>query len=292
MTYMNVGRGCDATHEFLESCARRDVGVAFVEECWVERKGGGGTQSHPDYVWLGSVSVAQRVACFVLRSLVDVCRLVECADRFVCVEIGGVRIGGVYGRYGERVHDMERWLEGIREVVGVGRWVLLGDWNAHHSAWSLDGRNSPNGRVLRRWMEERRARLVKGGENTFKCTRGGERVVSRIDFAVEGGGAHLGTLDTEWGLPDHTSISGVLRVDRLVGVVDMREVIDWDAVALTVADENERSYGSLVGDSAYERLVDFRRRHLKRIRICGRSKRWWDADLSAQVKAVRRARWG
>ena len=30
----------------------------------------------------------------------------------------------------------------------------------------------------------------------------------------------------------------------------------------------------MVGDTAYDKLVDFRRRHLKRIRICGRSKRW------------------
>ena len=83
----------------------------------MERKGGGGTQSHPDYMRLGSVSVAHKVTCFVLRSLVDMCRLMECANRVMCVEIGGVWIGGVYGRCSERVHDMKRWLEGIREVV-------------------------------------------------------------------------------------------------------------------------------------------------------------------------------
>ena len=85
------------------------------------RRGGCGTQSHSDYVSVGSVSVAHRVACFVLRSLVDASRLVDCAHQFVCVEVGGVRIGGVYGRCGKHVHEMERWLEGIREVVGVGR---------------------------------------------------------------------------------------------------------------------------------------------------------------------------
>ena len=36
--------------------------------------------------------------------------------------------------------------------------------------------------------------------------------------------------------------------------------------------------------------MDFWRRHLKRIRICQRSKMWWDADLTGQVKAVRHAR--
>ena len=28
--YMNVGRSTDATHEYLERCARGDVAVAFV----------------------------------------------------------------------------------------------------------------------------------------------------------------------------------------------------------------------------------------------------------------------
>ena len=77
-------------------------------------RGGRGTQSHLDYVRVGGVSAAQRVTCFVLRSLVGVCRLVEGAHRFVCMEIGGVRIGGMYERCGERVQDMERWLKGIR----------------------------------------------------------------------------------------------------------------------------------------------------------------------------------
>ena len=36
--YMNVGRGVDATHEYLERCARGGVAIAFVGECWVERK--------------------------------------------------------------------------------------------------------------------------------------------------------------------------------------------------------------------------------------------------------------
>ena len=139
-------------------------------------------------------------------------------------------------------------------------------------------------------MQERGARLVKGEGHTFEPSREGERVASRIDFTVEGGGARLGALETEWGLSDHSAIGGVVRVDDLGGVVDCREAVDWDAVGLTVAGEDEGWYEVLIGDSAYERLVDFRRRHLKRIRICGRSKRWWDSELSDQVRAVRRAR--
>ena len=79
-------------------------------------------------------------------------------------------------------------------------------------------------------------------------------------------------------------------MDALVGVTDFREVVDWDAVALIVVDKDAGWYGELAVDSAYECLLDFRRRHIKQIRICGRSKKWWDSDLSEQVRAVRCAR--
>ena len=61
-------------------------------------------------------------------------------------------------------------------------------------------------------------------------------MASRIDFAVEGGGARLGPLETVWGLLDHSTIGGVVQVDALESVVDTRETIDWGAVALTVTD--------------------------------------------------------
>ena len=52
-----------------------------------------------------------------------------------------------------------------------------------------------------------------------------------------------------------------------------RDAVDWATVQLTMMDEREAWYGELVGDTAYDKLIDFRGRHLKRIRICGRSKR-------------------
>ena len=115
-------------------------------------------------------------------------------------------------------------------------------------------------------------------------------MASRFDFVMKGDGAHVGPLVTEWGLSDHSAIGSVVQVDALVRVVDSCEMVDWDAVAITVADEDKGWYEGLVGDCAYERLVDFRRRHLKWIRICGRSKRWWDSELSSQVGVVWRPR--
>ena len=43
--------------------------------------------------------------------------------------------------------------------------MLLGDWNAHHHTWSLDGKSGPRGRVLAEWVLERGAEVHfgKGG---------------------------------------------------------------------------------------------------------------------------------
>ena len=54
----------------------------------------------------GSLSSSARVACHGRGDLVDVCMLVECTKRFVCIELAGVRIGGVYGNCGTRVYEM------------------------------------------------------------------------------------------------------------------------------------------------------------------------------------------
>ena len=135
-------------------------------------------------------------------------------------------------------------------------------------------------------MDERGVRLVVGDGNTFECTQDGATVASRIDFTVKGRGACFGPLDVVWGLSDHSAIGRVVQIDAVEGVVDVREAVDWDAVAVMVADEGEEWYGDLAGATAYDRLVDFRWCHLKRIRVCGRSKRWWDSDLSYQVRAV------
>ena len=115
-------------------------------------------------------------------------------------------------------------------------------------------------------------------------------VVSRIDFALAGGGAECWGLSSGWGLSDHSAIRCAVAVDDMEVVVGCRDAVDWGMVQLTVADEREAWYGELVGVTAYDKLVDFRSRHLNKIRICGRSKRWWYAELTEQVRRVRRER--
>ena len=65
-----------------------------------------------------------------------------------------------------------------------------------------------------------------------------------------------------------------MAVDDLEMVEAGCDGVDWAKVQLTVADEREAWYGELVRNTAYDKLVNFKSRHLKEIRICERSKRW------------------
>ena len=156
--------------------------------------------------------------------------------------------------------------------------------------WSLDKREDSVGRVLDEWRVARGVRLVRGREHTFERRRESGVVLSRIYFAIAVGGREPGSLVIGWGLSDHSAIGCIVAVEGFEEAVGCQDVVDWLKLQVTGADEHEGWYESVDGDSAYERLVDFRRRHFKRIRICGRIKKWWDADLTGQVKAVRHAR--
>ena len=183
VAYMNMGRGCVAMHMFLEVCARRKVGVCFVGECWVARTRSG-TQSHPDYVMLGSAPKGTKVVVFIPKDLVDGVELQVATARVVIVKVGGCKIGGVYGKCGVGVHNMKDWLGSVTGWIGGGDWVLLGDWNAHHYTWLLDGKSSPGGRVLAEWVQKHGAEVHFGRGGTFEWRRGGDVLQSRIDFAV------------------------------------------------------------------------------------------------------------
>ena len=161
--YQNVGGGTDATHEYLERCARGDVVIAFVGECWVEMVCGKGTQSHPDFVCIGGFLKGARVAVHVRKDWAHLVSIVHIDLRVVVLELGGVLVGGVYGKCGHTVHTASQWLRSIRKVVDGRRWVLLGDWNAHHRSWSLEGKEDSVGRVLAEWVEGMGAEVKFGG---------------------------------------------------------------------------------------------------------------------------------
>ena len=41
-----------------------------------------------------------------------------------------------------------------------------------------------------------------------------------------------------------------------------------------------------MGETEYEKLMDLRRKHVKLLRGCGRSKRWWNGEIAAKLAVV------
>lgn len=68
---------------------------------------------------------------------------------------------------------------------------------------------------------------------------------------------------------------------------DGREDIDCERLAMTLDDEEEHWYRSLVGDMVYDNLLDLYQKHLKKGRVCERSKRWWNKEIAARLAVVR-----
>ena len=83
-----------------------------------------------------------------------------------------------------------------------------------------------------------------------------------------------------------------MEVGSLEGTRRVRERLDWPRLEALVVDLGGDWYHELGGVDTYKKLRDLRGRHLKEIVICPRSKRWWDGELTAQAKVVRRARRG
>ena len=71
---------------------------------------GNGTQSYPNYVMLGSARRGTKVVVFIRKDLVDGVSLIAATARAIVVEVGGCRVGGVYGKSGVGVHAMKDWL--------------------------------------------------------------------------------------------------------------------------------------------------------------------------------------
>ena len=93
--------------------------------------------------------------------------------------------------------------------------MLLGDRNAHHHTWSLDGKSGPRGRVLAEWVLQRGTEVHFGEGGTFERRRGREVVQSRIDFVVTSPDSGWTDSGTDWLLLDHSSIGGSLVIGEV-----------------------------------------------------------------------------
>ena len=128
---------------------------------------------------------------------------------------------------------------------------------------------------------------------TFEWKWGRGVVQSWIDFTVTSLDSGRTDEDADWLLSDHSSLGRSMVIGELRGT-NSRKVVDWDGLVATLVDEDEGWYRDLVGETAYDKLLDLRWKHLKRLKVGGKSKRWWNGEIAAQLAVVRdyRRRYG
>jgi len=140
-----------------------------------------------------------------------------------------------------------------------------------------------------------------GGEYdgpTWERTVNGRRQQSRIDLFISRGPKNWQKVKSDKFLSDHWAIMAEMDWNgRLEEVV--REKIDWHILGgeLNMAEEDEEKgdfhwYDELEGDTPYKKLKLLRQACCSTMRITEKSKKWWDEELTEQLKITRDTRRG
>ena len=64
----------------------------------------------------------------------------------IWINIGGVKIGGVYRKRDEGTKDIQKWVTVTEEIARIEKRLAIRDWNSHHSKWSLNGARDARGK--------------------------------------------------------------------------------------------------------------------------------------------------
>ena len=188
----------------------------------------------------------------------------------------------------------------MKKVANTLRWsdgILLGDWNAHHRKWSLKAKQDAGGVALDEAMLHVGAEWWKTKGPTWERIVSGRHVKSRIELVFYKGEEMVRKVRKVKLLSDHWGLLVDMVGDNEVEPIK-RVVVDWDRVDEMVGKGKKKDeiskdwYWELKGETAYDKLLEFWQNHLKTIKIVSRSKRWWDEDLTKQLKKVRRVRRG
>src|SRR4029077_18306037 len=292
--YQNVGGSGNNAHGFLERCKERGVDIAFTGEAPWYRKGG--TTTHPDYELISTPGKDKRVMAYRRKGWETKVEVEEGGEKAVLLKAGDMLIGGVYGASGMRGTRYREWLEGLGEKIKDLYGCIMGDWNAHHKEWATEGdsmEECARGRELWEWMGEGGWAADPPGHPTWERNNNDTVRKTTIDLVIWRGNYAWGGEEWEKLMSDHWAVYGEVELNEEEGIGRRRrEVVDWEAVERTLEKEEDEWYPLLEGGTAYEKLVSFRKHHLKIAVHCSRSKRWWDEELTEQLRKVRKERRG
>jgi len=216
------------------------------------------------------------------------------------------------------VYDQLRQVEGVRsqgrpaqtarwaEIMGRNTILLRGDWNAHSDRWDPECPPKTDEVFLTNFMDTYELTDVTDGEATHTSTRNSKTSKSLIDFFIMKA-AMANSLEIAIDLAttsDHAIVCAHLRWDEGEGVKVSRKVMGWDIHGLKSEEKKEnfekaqiqwRDKSSkrpvLDENSSGEELqkeaewiqrnfVNHLNRCCKKVRVCARSKRWWNEEIA------------
>ncbi|RPB21075.1 hypothetical protein L211DRAFT_459581 [Terfezia boudieri ATCC MYA-4762] len=129
-----------------------------------------------------------------------------------------------------------------------------------------------------------------GGPWTWERKMNGRFERSRIDSFLSRGAKRYGEVESAKLGSDHWAIIA----DMNWGDSQLRSVakvvVDWKMLEELVEEKDDAWFERLEGGTPYDKPKTLRKICLKKPRITRKSKRWWDEELTKQLKAMRKSR--
>jgi hypothetical protein len=221
------------------------------------------------------------------------------------------RIVNVYDQ--KNTHSGERPARKLnwQRVIRQGGTVLAGDFNAHSKRWDPRCQVQRDAAFWEDVIDENGLEIGNDGRPTHHWTREDQEGESVIDLTLANRPIVKWTIlaDDHATGSDHEVIEWEVGVDRQEEA-DHETVVGWNLAAMTETDVE--AAGKLWAELAKERAqldaectVDEVEQEAawcqeamssvldataKKIRICARSKRWWNADIKERRRTVGRER--
>jgi len=209
-------------------------------------------------------------------------------------------------RTGERHARKINWSRIIRQRGGT---ILAGNFDAHSHRWDPRCKEQCDATCWKEMIDEHGLEIGNDDQPTHDWARNGEEGESAMDMTL------ASRPITRWSIldrrhatgSDHEVIEWEFSVDKQEQA-DHVQVMGWNLAAMSKEDEKspEKLWKELEGQRArldeectgdeVEREAEWCQETLsrvldakaKRIRICARSKRWWNGEIKERRSALRR----
>jgi len=219
------------------------------------------------------------------------------------------RIVNVYDQKDTQSGERPAWKLNWQRVIRQGGTVLAGDFSTHSTRWDPRCQGQQDATFWEDVIDVNELEIGNDGSATHHWTREGHEGESVIDLTLANGPI------TKWSIlandhatgSDHKVIEGEVKAERQEEV-DHERVVSWNLAAMTEEDAKaaEKLWRELTKQRAHldaectadevERQAAWCQEAMgyvlnataKKIRICARSTKWWNADIKKRRQAVGR----